>query len=95
MKMLPNSNREETEQEKINRTLNILYEFQKSSEAHNLTWKKNLINMGYSEEDIAQESRKIIEQIEAGTFPEDKIHSLEIIPTHRLPELPTVEPHSN
>ncbi|MBA7591992.1 hypothetical protein ES708_34163 [subsurface metagenome] len=93
--MLGRVNREETEQEKIDRTLNIIYEFERAAETRHKTWRENLISRGYSEEDIAQESRNILEQIKAGTFPDDKIHGLEIIPIHRLPELPIVEPHNN
>jgi len=93
--MLGRLNRAETEKEKIGRTLNIIYEFERASEARHRTWRKNLISLGYSEADITQESRNIHEQIKAGTFPGDKIHSLEIIPISRLPELPIVEPQSN
>ena len=93
--MLGRLNRAETEREKIARTLNIIYEFEQASESRHRTWRENLISLGYSEEDIAQESRNIQGQIIAGTFPDDKIHSLEIIPVSRLPELPIVEPQSN
>ena len=93
--MLPNSNREETEEEMVARAVYIFEEMQKASEARHKAWRENLISRGYSEEDIAQESRMVMEQIKAGTYPESKIHSLEIIPTYRLPELPIVEPCSN